>query len=272
MERFPQNNSVKEKSNARELLKASVIAATALIGAPHMKAEALELTPDTSWLQAVDQMKTSVQEDGNEMRFTFLKTGLDTGVWLPMASGEDSRVALEITKMAQLTHEQVKNGEVTGVCIGHTHPVFTEYAESFPDGDDSWRQVSAPPSEADIRTVLDVAMEFNRYGIGHEQTEFFAADPRGIWYYDFVNKSDLKSVEEQNAAQNAGTPEAKEQWLDVFSDLVRASVDPDVDIRQLELYKELQQVYRTNLKANVRFVPYDEVGSEPPCSGVNFKE
>ncbi len=266
------NKPKKETGNNSELIKAGTLAAM-MLSAPHTftSAEALEMPTHASWTSGMERIQESVKEDSIEHQFTFLKNG-EKGEWLPLESGEEGRVEVNITDLALAAQEGIENGTVDTVCLGHTHPVFQEYAASFPLGDTRWQLIPAPPSEQDIRTAFSTLSEFAHYGISQDQIEFFVADPRGIWYYTTVIESDFQNESEKALAQNAWTDEASKEWFETFSRSLNKSLDPDVDIRTTQAYADLLQAYRIDLTSSIRFVPYGEIESEPPCAGVRYKE
>ncbi len=275
MESFSKNTSNSEKDKngwGKNIIKASVVAGI-LAAAPTMKAEALEIEPTASWNQGIDAAKNSVQEDINETQFTFFKTGEGVGYWSPMTEGEVDTVALEVTKITQIAKEKISGGEIESICVGHTHPIIPEYAEYFSEGDDRWRTISIPPSEGDIKTVYSLVGEFMRYGLDPQHNlESFAVDARGVWYYDYVHKADLESETEFEMVKNHGSEEARGQWLQDMTSFVNDTIDPDIDVRELDSYKQLQHSYRVNLAASVRFVPFSEINEEAPCAGVRPSE
>jgi len=59
------------------------------------------------------------------------------------------------------------------------------------------------------------------------------------------------------------------KFKEVFKIFVTGSISKDFDFEKS--YAELQKAYLRGIDAVVRFVPYNKLGVEPPCAGVDYK-
>ncbi len=232
--------------------------ATALLGAVDSgPAQALEITQGTSWNIAVTQnIRNAVMREKNESATTFLKIKNGPQMWPSVISGEANNV--EYDSLAEMRHVQKSaRGQTIEVrCSFHTHPVQKLKDRGIkypiPYTSPSPEDVGVENAQAQKQTMSSYAL----MGSPVEKNVFAVADMSGIWYYESTTADRI-------------TPENLAAWGKIYNDFhVRSVFDKNFDF--VKEYPNLQEAYRTFLKAEVRFVSYNDVPNEPVCAGVHY--
>src|SRR3989344_1010662 len=248
-----------EGKNRSGILEAGAFAAALLGAVDHGPAQALEMSPKTPWaIGVLNNIRGAVMNEKNESQTTFIKFSDGSTVWPVVNAGEETTVTYTIGKEIKyiLVHHRGKPVEVR--CDFHTHPYA--YKVEGPFGK-LYSLPYNPPSDIDVdsarteqspdRFYVPLGMPINRKVSG-------SADSKGIWYYG------------PSGAEI--TPEQKQAWFKKFSEFVhKGTFDPSNFEFNAE-YPKVREAYREHLKAEIRFVPYEEIPNEPVCAGVDYKK
>ncbi|OGG71274.1 hypothetical protein A3F27_02405 [Candidatus Kaiserbacteria bacterium RIFCSPHIGHO2_12_FULL_53_13] len=257
--------------NRSHLVEASVLIA-ALAAFDHNPAQALELAPQTSWNNAITgNIRESVRKDTNESRFTYVQYSKTEGEWLQINSGSGGRAEFNVSQYARALLNNPKYGDTKKICTGHSHP--NEIFRASTPNSDAYKRFATPPSSipGDLQAAKIVEHELGLFRIPKGKLVNFVADIYGIWYFRTAQQSDYRNADERKTAGHINTTEAREKHNKTYQAFVIKSLTPNIDLRGTTEYKNLLDSYRINRGGMVRFVPYEEVPSEPACAGVDFK-
>ncbi|HEY4473825.1 hypothetical protein A3D11_01640 [Candidatus Peribacteria bacterium RIFCSPHIGHO2_02_FULL_49_16] len=267
----------KRKEKKRSHLVDAGAFALALTAFDHGPAQALEITPQTSWNSAItENIRESVRQDKNESLFIYVQRSQTSGEWLGLTSGTRTEkggyVALTFATQTLLAQPQYKNAE--NICIGHSHP--SEIFRNVTPNSDAYKRLASPPSyvrgeaDDDFQTTNETGSQFEKiFHIPKEKFVYFVADAHGIWYFRSMQESDYKNAEEKKKATET-SPETAAKVLEAQRSFITRSLDQTVDLTTTTEYQNLQTAFRT-IGGITRFVPYEKVSAEPACAGVDYK-
>ncbi|MBI5457357.1 hypothetical protein HY971_01355 [Candidatus Kaiserbacteria bacterium] len=236
--------------------------ATVLLGAIDQgPAQALEISPGTPWNRAITQnVRNAVVNDKNESATAFIHFADKSGVWPSISDGNKQNVDYDPNKEFEFV---IKNflGKSIGVrCHLHIHQNSTlpsrylEKSNALP---------YLPPSIGDVNSAESV-MSNQQLKQAYASKKMpirinmeIVADSKGLWYHSPVHDLPISDA-------------SKGEWVKAYDNFVNGSAfNPSFDFK-VE-YPKMQQAYRTHLRSDVRFVPYEKIAEEPPCAGVDYK-
>src|SRR3989338_4250670 len=268
-----QESLPKLEKKSLGLTKALALAIPMILQA-HSNAEALEIPTGIPWAVAVQKnIKESAKMEKNEHGFTYLKFSDQSGKWLPTTQGISRGIRSDLTVECQYISNIIKDERIKGIrsldtiCWGHTHP-----------SNEINRTLPRPPSPEDINTSSISAVEGAEVDSKRNRSSYkikvkhFVADVRGVWYYSKADGSRYKPFEEISADPEYSKAE-KRFYADYRSFISSVAFEPvniQTDLSSRPEYMQLQQSYRANLSANVRFVPYYRVKNEPACAVTEY--
>jgi len=247
----------KEKRKRSGVLEAAAVA-TALLGAIDREpAHALDLPPETPWAVGVQKnLRNAVMNERNESQTTFLMLSDGTTVWPAVQEGKETSVVYTIANEFNYVVKNHRGEQIEARCSIHTHPFA--YKMEGPFGK-MYSLPYNPPSDLDIRAAgmdKDYERFYSLAKMKVKKNVFASADSKGLWYY---GASPANFAKEDSGA-----------WDKAFSKFVHQSIF-DKNFEFTVEYPKLQEAYRKNLGAEIRFVPYEQVSQEPVCAGVDYK-
>lgn len=221
----------------------------ALIGAVDATpAHALEIEPSTSWHNGISEnIRQSALKESVEHGAVYVQFGDNSGMWLPVSSGETKRLDMNMREVQRQARSMGKI--ISNICVLHTHPIEINRTSIKIPGVAS-ESIPIAPSSGDIANANSKSL----IPTGNTFT-FGAADGLGIWYFSGGKTLEVPS-----------TPNVQKFGAE-YKDFIIKSTKGDFNL-QAELPK-LQEAYRMYLNGEVRFVPYDQIEKEPPCAGVH---
>lgn len=266
---FTQPGSGKMES-AIDSKIASVMLAGALSIFPNENVEAMEMPPKATWSQGIEAAHESVMNGEVEYGFTFIKMpgASERSFWPTMTKGGQYSVQNNSEAIAIGLSEKLKSGKVEKICFGHSHPMWKQFSNQFKEGDYRWKTLPNPPSVHDIKSMHEIIQTTSELGTAEQSLTFFVVDPRGVWYFS-PSKSEKSAEVIQDFIEN-DIPPGSEKKFSEFSRLFQDNLNPETDIRLTPSYNEWLANYEQILGARLRFVPLNEVSSEPPCAGADF--
>ncbi len=250
----PKSNPKQEQK--RSGLVEAGLAAVALMGAvDHGPAQALEIEPTASWSVGVQKLKQAVMQEKNESATVYIRFSDGSGAWPRITEGGLDNVTSSSEGEINYLLEKSKGRKIEQRCDFHTHPhqVFkTSTGNSFDI-------LYSPPSRLDVLGNAQSAQELERvyraYNMPVKKFESALADTKGVWYYKGGKNTQV-------------TPEQQKAWRTAFDTFGVQSSQPGFDFKTE--YPKLQQAYKVNFSADIRFVPYEEISKEPACAGVDY--
>lgn len=271
MERMFSETSSKKVESSIDTKIAGVVLAGILSAFPSENVEAMEMPPRATWSQGIEAAHESVMKGEVEHGFVFLKyPGVnDKSFWPTIIKGSEYSVQLDASAIAGAVSKEMNSGKIEKICFGHSHPMWEKFAYQFPKGDLRWKTLPNPPSVEDIKAMHKTVQTTSKIGVSQEDLTFFVVDPRGVWY--FSPSKNANSAEVIQEFVNNDVPEASQKKFSDYSRLFQENLNPETDIRQTPSYNERLNNYEQLLGASLRFVPLNEVASEPPCAGVDLQ-
>lgn len=269
MEKFFSRTSPRRVESSIDAKIASLVLAGILSIFPNENVEAMEMPPKATWSQGIEAAHDSVMNKEVEYGFVFLKyPGAEhKSSWPSIIKGDKYSVQLDASAVAGVVSEELSSGKIEKVCFGHSHPMWEKFAYQFPEGDLRWKTLPNPPSVNDIKNMHETVQSTSKIGTSQQNLAFFVVDPRGVWY--FSPSKNIDSPEVIQEFLDNGVHEANQKKFNDYSSLLQENLNPETDIRQTSSYNELLSNYEQLLGASLRFVPLNEIASEPPCAGVD---
>lgn len=246
------------------VLEAGVVALT-LLGA-HEKLQAAEIAPTASWEEGISEIRRNVREDPYEIGATFVVRDDNAVSWLPTIQGTLGGASKPIKVMARQLEKISNGGQVTNVCDLHSHPTQSIENEFGVNGR------FAPPSLGDAyvfsRGGRQVVLPERAAELGVSVGSVTAAvfDPSGVWYFRTL-------TEEERSTYPTPPGKIGRQLEDNFeksmSGFVERSATPST-FNFNDEYDKLKNLYRENLRIEIRFTSYEQIKNEPPCAGPDY--
>lgn len=240
----------KFERKAANALEAGAFGVALLAALDASPAKALEIDPSTSWQQGIERnLHQSVQEDKEEHAVVYVQFKDGSGTWLAPEKGTAKQAAfipVEIERKASSFGKPVEK-----ICFLHTHPMEVPRQLAVGKNIPDIEVISSPPSAGDIVAGSTVpSLQKNAYSF-----TWGVADNRGVWYFAGTQSSEEKAKSASSVLANKA-----------YNAFVNESLEPTFNFAA-ELPK-LQHAYKEHLGGELRFVPYDQVGKEAPCAGV----
>lgn len=251
--------------NLKKTLETAIVAGSLLV--PHESLQAIEMEPSISWMNGIEKIKDNVFEEGPEQLAVFVLFADGTSRWLKFTEGEELKVRMNIKAVKEeMLNIHQEGKEIARMCHIHTHPVeaIVSYAKV-----DNPQKVYAPPSYPDTFVISkggipDIISSFGEEIGEHVESQVAAVlDPQGVWYYRAFTEDELQA---NKSHSNDSYTEIAEDFEKKRLNFVRSSARDGFSFENE--YSEIQSAYG-QVNTKVRFVPYDQIGNEGVCAGID---
>lgn len=258
----------RSRSAKNDILKAGLIAAS-LLGA-HDKLEAADIPPNATWEDGVTELRRSVMKEPVEYAAAAAAFHNGSTIWPRTLRGDIDGVLADYRNMIRELAEHARGEPIQNFCDIHTHSVASirhEFGIRNAAG-----LAYAPPSAADAFVVTkggrqETIPRFARaHGLQIQSVTAAVFDPRGVWYYRTLADGERQ---EYGTTDRPFTHVENEFSNKVHTPFTTSSVLPDFNFK-VE-YEKLRTAYRQMIGTEIRFVSYEDLTSEPPCAGPDYR-
>jgi tetratricopeptide (TPR) repeat protein len=219
-------------------------------------AQALGIPEGTAWVAGIqDQIQKAANNEMNEIATWFVQFADKTTSWPKIIELGERGGTLDAAAALPLLAVSSRGKNIEVFCSLHTHPRHSPFTNS---SGKTFQYSYIPPSNIDVASAhayWKVTQYASTLQMPIERSVNVEADPMGLWYYS------TDDPEKREAG--------KAEWMKAYNEFMKKSMlDPRFDF-PVE-YQKLRQAYKVHLGADIRYVPYDQVASEPTCAGVEY--